>query len=104
MPVVRCSCPLLMATVTSEKDGQVKVSRMPLDPQPNPLGNVAAYKDASGRIQARVLKKGEVPASHERVYMPHFATCPVLRQQQERAKALREAAVDPVVVPFRRRR
>lgn len=49
---------------------------MPIDPTPNPDGNVAAYRDGTGRWRARVLRAGEQPAGYERRYMPHFATCP----------------------------
>lgn len=80
---VRCSCPILWVVV-SKKDGGT--SRMPLDPNPTPLGSVAAYKDASGRIVARVLGKGDAPGSHEKLYMPHAATCQIKRAADERAR------------------
>lgn len=54
--------------------------RMPLDPEPNAEGNTAAYRDGTGRWRARVLRTGEQPAGYERLYMPHFATCPVRKK------------------------
>lgn len=48
---------------------------MPLDPEPNEAGNVAAYKNHAGNWYARVLRKDEQPYPYEARYMPHFATC-----------------------------
>lgn len=53
---------------------------MPLDAEPNPLGNVAVRKIAPpGRrrfLVARVLGKDETHDTYaEQLYMPHFATC-----------------------------
>lgn len=49
---------------------------MPLDPYPNPEGNVAVRAIASGRLVARVLGKGETHDTFtEQRAMPHFATC-----------------------------
>lgn len=63
--------------------------RMPLDATPRPDGNVAAYTDDLGLVRARVLRQGEKPASHEKTYMPHFATCP--SASQHRRKPQRKA-------------
>lgn len=54
---------------------------MPLNPRPDPAGNVAAYRDGTGRWCARVLHKDEQPAGWQRRYMPHFATCPARVRQ-----------------------
>ncbi len=69
--------------------------RIPLNPHPDPDGNVAAYRDGTGRWVARVLHKDEQPLGWERRYMPHFATCTARAKQQARAAN---------VIPFRRRR
>jgi hypothetical protein len=47
---------------------------MPLNPEPDPAGNVAVrYPD---RLYGRVLCKDEHHDEHaERLYMPHMATC-----------------------------
>lgn len=47
---------------------------MPLNPEPDPAGNVAVrYPD---RLYGRVLRKDEHHDEHaERLYMPHVATC-----------------------------
>lgn len=49
---------------------------MPIDPAPSDDGNLAIYKDHTGRINARVLKAGEEPESYEKRGKAHFATCP----------------------------
>ena len=71
-----CKAPIMWArTVASETGTGGKP--MPLDPVPNPDGNVAVRQTGPGRFVARVLKDGE---SHDRtaekLHMPHFATCP----------------------------
>lgn len=53
-----------------------KGKRMPVDPQPDPEGNLAVHRDGKGEFRARVLVDGEEPAGYERRCMPHFATCP----------------------------
>jgi hypothetical protein len=47
-----------------------------LDPDPDPEGNQAAYRDHTQRWLTRQLKTGEEPHGWERRYMPHVATCP----------------------------
>ena len=69
-----CRQPILFATVTN-KEGRPP-SRMPLDPDPDPAGNVAVYRDETRRLVGRVLGKDARPAGYERLFMPHFATCP----------------------------
>ncbi|MFV2172279.1 hypothetical protein ACFHW2_12155 [Actinomadura sp. LOL_016] len=58
-------------------------NRQPLNPAPDPDGNVLAYRDGTGTWRARSLASTrEVPAyGHEKTYMPHFATCEGPRQQ-----------------------
>lgn len=72
---------------------------MPLDRDPHPEGNVAAYQDELGVWHARVLGKGKEPdaALTEHRYMPHFATCsdPAAhrrRQRQQVSTALADLA------------
>lgn len=48
---------------------------MPLNPRPDPAGNVAVHKDHMGNLHCRVLRKNEQPAAYEDVYVPHWATC-----------------------------
>lgn len=55
-------------------------ARMPLDPDPNPAGNVV-LRDG----YAHVLGKDEKPAADETVFMPHFATCPARKAFARRA-------------------
>ncbi len=47
----------------------------PLDATPTPDGNIAAYRDSAGDLQARVLKAGEEPLTHEHRGVSHFSTC-----------------------------
>lgn len=76
-----CQQPILFAVV-SNREGRAP-SRMPLDPRPDPAGNVACYRDGTGRLLGRVLGKGQERAGYERVYMPHFATCPARQKPAE---------------------
>jgi hypothetical protein len=57
--------------------------------------NLAAYKDATGRLNVRVLKAGEQPEPYERRRMPHFATCAARLE----AAAARRGEVENVI-PF----
>ena len=84
----KCHAPVLWALTPLNK-------RMPLNPAPDPGGNVAAYRDGTGRLRCRVLRKDEQPAGYERRYMPHFATCPACAKERPQPAK---------VIPFRRRR
>ena len=49
--------------------------RMPVDPEPNPAGNLVRAGTLNGTPIVHVVTKDEeVPAGEPR-YMPHFATC-----------------------------
>lgn len=87
-PCEKCKRPIGFALV-SNREGRPP-SRMPLDPQPDPAGNVAVYRDGSGTLVGRVLGKDGRPLGYERLMMPHFATCPVLLAGQ----AAKQAAHD----------
>jgi hypothetical protein len=68
---------------------------IPLDAEPDPAGNTAAYCNASGTWVARVLHRGEQAASHEKTYMPHWKTCKdpdAFRRRRELAAARRQLA------------
>lgn len=63
-----CRRPILIAVTAAGR-------MQPLNPDPDPAGNVALYRDASGTWRARV-PNAELPAlPYERVHMPHAATC-----------------------------
>ncbi len=69
----RCKKPVIFAVISNQAGRPEK--RMPLDPKPDPGGNVAAYQDVSGTLTGRVIgSKTSPPMRHERVYMPHFPT------------------------------
>lgn len=68
-----CGRPIVFARV-SNKTGRPP-GRMPLNPDPDPDGNVAVYRDAAGALVARVVGKGGPCLGYERLMMPHFATC-----------------------------
>jgi hypothetical protein len=55
---------------------------MPLNPHPDPGGNVAAYKDHTGTVRCRTLGKGQQAAGFERIYMPHAATCEKAKERK----------------------
>jgi hypothetical protein len=67
----RCGKPVIFAVV-SNKQGRPR-SRMPLDPRPDPGGNVAVMQDVTGTLVGRVLGKA-VAMGYEAVHMPHFPT------------------------------
>ena len=70
-----CREPLLWAVT-------IRGKFMPLNPQPDPDGNVAAYKDHLGDMRARTLGKDQPPMGYERVYMPHAATCAAVKERK----------------------
>lgn len=96
-----CRAKILWARMASGKS-------MPLDYDPDPEGNVAVYRDASGVVVGRVLKAGEERDAHERTHMSHFATCPA-KARRDREAAARKAeqravASAPNVVSLSERR
>ncbi|MCP9947193.1 hypothetical protein [Actinomadura madurae] len=58
----------------------------PLDPEPNPAGNVLAFRDGMGTWRARSVaaldQDGGSRHPLEKTYMPHFATCKGPAQQE----------------------
>lgn len=71
----RCQAPIVWArTVASETGTGGKP--MPLDPEPNPAGNVAVRPGRRNELLARVLKKDEDHDHRAEVRaVPHMATC-----------------------------
>ncbi len=66
----KCSAPILFAEMPSGK-------RMPVDPVPNPAGNVVLRKSASkGTIFGRVVTAEEPLREGEQLRTSHFQTCP----------------------------
>lgn len=64
-----CGQPVLVATTAAGRS-------QPLNPEPDPAGNVALYRDGAGTWRARVPTP-DVPAHPwEKTHMPHHATCP----------------------------
>lgn len=50
--------------------------RQAVNAEPNPAGNIAAYRDGVGTLRARTLTTDRPNVeSYERRYMPHAATC-----------------------------
>jgi hypothetical protein len=68
-----------------------------LNPDPDPAGNQAAYRDHTETFRTRQLKADEEPQGFERRYMPHVATC--TERQQERAPARLPDNVIPINRP-----
>lgn len=85
-----CRQPVIWALTERNK-------RMPLDPEPDPAGNQAAYRDGTGRWLARQLGEGSEPFAYERRLMPHVATC--TGPQQRRAPQA-PAVLAPNVIPI----
>lgn len=79
-----CGRPLLWATTVYERP-------IPLDPDPDPKGNQAIYRDGTGALRTRHLKKGQQPQPFEKLHMPHVATCPA-----RKPPAARPANVTPI--------
>jgi hypothetical protein len=77
--------------------------RIMLDPDPDPKGNQAAYRDHTGTLRTRQLGDGDEPQGYERRYMPHIATCTGPGQQKApQAPAPLPDNVIPISRPRRR--
>lgn len=74
----------------------------PIDPEPNPGGNLAVYLDHLRRLRVRVLAAGAEPESYERRAMPHAATCP--RRAPELRRELAPGVLSLAAARDRRRR
>jgi hypothetical protein len=68
-----CSAPIIFIVVANNAGR--KPRRMPVNPDPDPGGNVAVRIDGAGTRIGRVLGRDQKPAGGERLYCPHFATC-----------------------------
>lgn len=74
-PCRRCEKPIGWARTAATESGRGGKA-MPLDPTPDPKGNVAVSEPRRGLLVARVLHKGESHVNGvEDLYVPHFATC-----------------------------
>lgn len=87
-PCRRCGAVLLWAWADNGR-------RMPLDPTEPEAGdrraNVATYRDATGRLRARVVSHDYRVAGYERLRVPHRATCPPMVAADAAAESLRAA-------------
>ena len=89
-----CSGPILWVTLDTGK-------RMPVDPEPDDEGTVAAHRDHRGDWVGHVLTADQRTAGYEQRFVTHFATCaPVIAQRQ----AHRDGVAAGKVVPLRRPR
>ncbi|MFJ5638694.1 hypothetical protein [Streptomyces sp. NPDC093223] len=69
-----CRRPVLWTTTEAGK-------RLAVDPEPDPQGNAAVWRDGTGTTRSR-RPSDELPLTGwERLYMPHVATCPARVQQ-----------------------
>lgn len=58
-------------------------SRIPLDPEPTPNGNITVTTWREGNPVVKVWGKGtEPPADEQFRYVSHFATCPAAGQHR----------------------
>jgi len=81
--------------------------RQAIDLEPREDGNLAVYRDHTGRVNVRVLPPGEEPESYERRAMPHAATCPGMpprRQSRDGVASLGAARDRRRRADFARRR
>lgn len=58
--------------------------RLPLNAEPDPLGNVVLRRRENRTVFAHVLKKNEEDLFAERRWMPHHATCPSVDQHRRK--------------------
>ncbi len=66
----RCSAPIVFALMTTGRT-------MPVDPVPNPNGNVVLYRNAkTGEVSGRVVTTAEPLRPGEQLRTSHFQTCP----------------------------
>lgn len=75
-----CGARIIFITITKQKGG---TSRMVLNEQPDPAGNVAV-REVDGLRTGRVATKDRPIRDGEVMYMPHWATCPKPRQFRKR--------------------
>ncbi|MFC7909023.1 hypothetical protein [Streptomyces nigra] len=74
IPCRDCRQPVLWTTTEAGK-------KLAVDPDPNPAGNTAVWRDGTGAIRSR-RPSDELPlCGWERLHMPHVATCRTRTQQ-----------------------
>jgi hypothetical protein len=56
---------------------------IPLDATPTEDGNIAAHRDTTGQLRARVLRHGDTVAEWEIRGTAHWATCPHADQHRK---------------------
>lgn len=72
---------------------------LPVDPFPDPDGNVYARRHGGAGLLGHVAHKGEQLPDGWRVYMPHHATCPS-RTVREEPPAVPESQPEPELTLF----
>ncbi len=66
----RCSAPILFALMPTGR-------AMPVDPVPNPTGNVVLYRNSkSGDVTGRVVTEADPLRPGEQLRTSHFQKCP----------------------------
>jgi hypothetical protein len=60
--------------------------RIMLNPDPDPEGNQAAYRDHTETLRTRQVGEGDELQAYERRYMPHVATCEKRKREQAAAR------------------
>jgi hypothetical protein len=88
-----CHQPIVWAVTAANS------KRIMLNPDPDPKGNQAAYRDHTETYRTRQIKDDEEPRGYERRMMPHVATCekrqqaPTATRQPEQPRALPQNVV-----------
>ncbi len=77
------------ARLTTTENG----ARLLVNLDPDPKGNVAVWRDVHGALRSRAVTKERPLARHERLMMPHVATCkPPKREKPKPPKTPRSTA------------
>jgi len=93
VPCSACRQPVVWAFTAKGK-------RLALNPDPDPAGNQAAYRDHRPTWLTRQLKDGEEPFTWERRHMPHVATCTGLQRRTAPRAPQVPAVLPPNVIPI----
>lgn len=95
-PCQHCAEPIVFAITAAGR-------RQPLNPDPDPAGNVAVLRDATGTLRARVPSPDLPLMGYERLHMPHAATCTRTRRRPAASPSLPAGVVDLATYRTRRK-
>lgn len=67
-PCGRCGAPIRWTTTEARK-------KLAINADPDPTGNTAVLRDVAGELRSRQVTARRPLLGHERLMMPHAATC-----------------------------